>query len=219
MNMNMQYHDSSAVRNGPQIKICGLRRPEDIVIVNEVMPEYAGFILAAGRKRTISPEQMASLTAGLRPGIRRVAVFLDQDPQWIEELAGQNLMDVIQLHGNESDDVIRRLREKTGKMIVKAFRIDTIEDAERAQRSGADRILLDHGAGGSGESFDWRLISPIQRAFFLAGGLNPENVQEAIAQTSPMAVDVSSGVETDYVKDPQKVRRFVETVRHIDINR
>lgn len=205
---------SPSHRSCPKIKICGLRRPEDISIVNEVMPEYAGFILAFGRRRTISAQQMASLSSGLNPGIRRVAVFLDQDPEWIEDLAKQDLMDVIQLHGKESGEVIRRLRERTGKVIVKAFRIDTMEDVRRAQESEADRVLLDHGAGGSGEAFDWGLIRPLSRPFFLAGGLTPDNVQEAVAQTSPMAVDVSSGVETDHVKDAQKVRRFVEQVRH-----
>lgn len=181
--------------------------------MNEVLPDYAGFILAFGRRRTVTPERMAELAGGLAPGIRRTAVFLDQDPEWIEDLARKDLMDVIQLHGAESDDIILRLKENTGKVIVKAFRIDTPEDAKRAQESPADLVLLDHGDGGSGETFDWSLIEPVKREFFLAGGLTPENVAGAIARVHPMAVDVSSGVETEHVKDADKVRRFVRAVR------
>ncbi len=196
-----------------KIKLCGLTRPEDIRIVNEVMPDYAGFIMAFGRRRTVTVEKMAQLSSELAPGILKVAVFLDQDPEWIEELARKDLMDVIQLHGSESDDVIRRLKESTGKRVVKAFRIDSVEDAKRAQESPADMVLLDHGNGGSGETFDWSLIDQVQREFFLAGGLTPDNVAGAISQVRPMAVDVSSGVETDHVKDAKKVRRFVQAVR------
>lgn len=243
-----------------QIKLCGLRREEDIRIVNEVMPEYAGFILAEGRRRSITPERMRELTSILAPGIRRVAVFLDQDPEWICHLAQQDLMDLIQLHGSESDEVIRMLQKKTGRKVIKVIRIDekkgsginpdsteqnsteqneieqneieqngtkqnrTGEDpdnrrkivqeiARRAQECPADLILLDHGAGGSGEAFDWTLAGAFSRDFILAGGLTPENVREAIDRTHPMAVDVSSGVETDHAKDREKVQRFVQTVR------
>lgn len=199
-----------------RIKLCGLRRPEDIQIVNEVMPEYAGFILAKGRRRTITPQRMAELSGELRPKIRKVAVFLDQDPEWICHLAGRGLMDLIQLHGTEDEDEIRFLQEKTGKPVIKAFRIETKEDVVKAQDSPADLVLLDHGAGGSGEAFDWALINSLTRPFFLAGGLTPENVSDAIARTRPMAVDVSSGVETEYVKDAEKVRAFVARVRRGD---
>jgi phosphoribosylanthranilate isomerase len=198
-----------------QIKLCGLRHMEDIRIVNRAMPEYAGFILAKGRRRTVSPEQMADLVSGLRPGIRKVGVFLDQDPKWICSLARQGLMDVIQLHGREDDSVIRMLQERTGKMVVKAFRIDSEADAVKAQASVSDMILLDHGDGGSGEAFDWSLIAPVRRAFFLAGGLNPENVRDAVRTAHPAAVDVSSGVETDCRKDEAKVMEFVRQVREM----
>lgn len=238
-----------------RIKICGLQRPEDIRIVNEVLPEYAGFILAEGRKRTVTPEKMAELAAGLDRRILRVAVFLDQDPEWICSLAEQGLMDVIQLHGSESVDVIRMIRARTGKKVIKALRVDIpaktrttagsmaetagglaktagsltketdgaagnaaaqrqSEDlARRAEICPADLILLDHGAGGSGEAFDWLLAGRVRRDFMLAGGLTPENVREAIDMAKPVAVDVSSGVETDHVKDAVKVRLFVKAVR------
>ena len=196
-----------------RIKICGLMRPEDMETINEICPDYAGFILAQGRRRTITPERMRELTKNLKPGILRTAVFLDQDPEWIAALAMEDLMDVIQLHGHEGSDEIRYLRERTDKTIVKAFRIDTGEDIREARDCEADLVLLDHGAGGTGETFDWSLITQISRPFILAGGLDCENVREAIRQTHPYAVDVSSGVETGGKKDPEKMRQFVRLVR------
>ena len=158
---------------------------------------------------------MRELTGSLDRRVRRVAVFLNQDPEWICRLAQEELMDVIQLHGSESDDMIRMIQKRTGKMVIKVLRTDlnSAETKAAARACPADLILLDHGAGGSGETFDWSLTGVIDRDFILAGGLNPENVREAIDRTHPMAVDVSSGVETGGVKDAAKVRMFMRNVR------
>ena len=196
-----------------RIKICGLMRPQDIDMVNEVCPDIAGFILASGRRRTVAPEQMRELTGRLKPEIRSAAVFLDQDIRWIADLAAEGLMDIIQLHGHEGNEEIRYLRSRTDKTVIKAFRIDTAEDIRRAEDSEADLVLLDHGAGGTGQAWDWSLLSGMRRPFILAGGLNPENVQEAVRKTEPFGVDVSSGVETDGCKDREKILRFVRAVR------
>ena len=127
---------------------------------------------------------------------------------------------MVQLHGQETDEEIRRLREeykgRSGLCIVKAFRIENEEDVWKAENSAADEILLDHGAGGTGESFDWSLLKNCRRRFFLAGGLTPDNVQLAIEEAKPYAVDVSSSLETDGRKDPCKIRRFVTAVRGAD---
>ncbi len=204
--------------NDVRIKICGLMRPEDIETVNELKPDFAGFILAAGRARTLSPQRMRELTEGLRPGILRSAVFLDQDPEWIRELAAEDLMDVIQLHGHESDETVRQLQRQTGRMVIKAFRIESGADIEKARESSADLVLLDHGAGGTGEAFDWSLAGDLGRPFLLAGGLDPDNVTCALEKIRPYGVDVSSGVETEKRKDPEKMRRFVEAVRRFQIS-
>ena len=196
-----------------KVKICGLMRPEDIDAVNEYRPDLAGFILARGRRRTLTDQQMRELVRALRPEIQSVAVFLDQDPAWIAELAAQDLMDVIQLHGQESNEEIRFLRENTDKKIIKAFRIETADDIRRAQESEADLVLLDSGVGGTGEVFDWSLPEQMHRPYILAGGLNPENVRAALEQMRPYAVDVSSGVETGHCKDPEKIRQFIHAVR------
>lgn len=196
-----------------RIKICGLMRPQDIDMVNEVCPDIAGFILASGRRRTVTPEQMRELTGRLKPEIRSAAVFLDQDIRWIADLAAEGLMDIIQLHGHEGNEEIRYLRSSTDKTVIKAFRIDTAEDIRRAEDSEADLVLLDHGAGGTGQAWDWSLLTGMKRPFILAGGLDSENVQEAVRKTQPFGVDVSSGVETDGCKDREKILRFVRAVR------
>ena len=200
-------------RDRVRIKICGLMRPQDIDMVNEACPDIAGFILAAGRRRTVTPERMRELTGRLRPEIQSAAVFLDQDIRWIRELAEQDLMDIIQLHGHESNEEIRYLRSGTKKTIIKAFRIETADDIRRAEQSEADLVLLDQGAGGSGQTWDWSLLTGMSRPFILAGGLDPENVSEAVRKTCPFGVDVSSGVETDGCKDREKILRFVRAVR------
>ncbi len=196
-----------------RIKICGLMRPQDIDMVNEVCPDIAGFILASGRRRTVTPEQMRELMGRLKPEIRSAAVFLDQDIRWIADLAAEGLMDIIQLHGHEGNEEIRYLRSRTDKTVIKAFRIDTAEDIRRAEDSEADLVLLDHGAGGTGQAWDWSLLTGMKRPFILAGGLDSENVQEAVRKTQPFGVDVSSGVETDGCKDREKILRFVRAVR------
>ena len=199
-----------------KVKICGLMRPEDIDAVNEYRPDLAGFILARGRRRSLTDQQMRELVRALRPEIQSVAVFLDQDPAWIAELAAQDLMDVIQLHGQESNEEIRFLRENTDKKIIKAFRIEKADDIRTAQESEADLVLLDSGVGGTGEVFDWSLPEQMHRPYILAGGLNPENVRTALGQMHPYAVDVSSGVETGHCKDPEKIRQFIHAVRKLD---
>lgn len=196
-----------------KVKICGLMRPEDIDAVNEYRPDLAGFILARGRRRSLTDQQMRELVRALRPEIQSVAVFLDQDPAWIAELAAQDLMDVIQLHGQESNEEIRFLRENTDKKIIKAFRIEKADDIRTVQESEADLVLLDSGVGGTGEVFDWSLPEQMHRPYILAGGLKPENVRTALGQMHPYAVDVSSGVETGHCKDPEKIRQFIHAVR------
>ena len=208
---------------GIRIKICGLMRPEDILYVNRVRADYAGFILAEGRRRTLDRERVKELAADLAPGILKTGVFVNQDPDWIAETVRITGIDAVQLHGSETEKEILYLRklldEGPGKQcrIVRAFRVEGPEDILRAEESSADLVLLDHGAGGSGEAFDWSLAGQAGRPFFLAGGLDAENVQEAIRLLKPWAVDVSSGVETGGKKDPEKIRKFTEAVRNCQI--
>lgn len=196
-----------------KIKLCGLSRPEDIAAANEVNPDYIGFVFAPKSKRYVSPTQAAQLKQQLAPGIQAVGVFVKEDPETVVHLLEDGVIDVAQLHGSESEAYIRTLRQHTHKPIMQAFRVDTPADLEKAQASSADYILLDSGDGGTGERFDWSLLTGVTRPYFLAGGLDPENVGEAVEKLKPYAVDVSSGIETDGKKDPEKMRSFVRAVR------
>ena len=198
-----------------RIKMCGLRRPEDIAAVNQVRPEYAGFVFFPGSRRYVTPEQAALLRKSLDPGIQAVGVFVDEDPDAVAGLLEKGIIDLAQLHGHESDGYLTALRKKTDRPLIQAFRIRSAADAEAALASAADSILLDAGAG-DGKTFDWRLLTGFSRPYFLAGGLNPENVFPAVRNLRPWAVDVSSGIETDGYKDIAKMRAFAAAVKKAD---
>ena len=201
----------------PKVKICGLRRPEDIAYINEVRPDFAGFICFPKSFRYVDSDMLRQLKAKLADGIKAVGVFVNEEIEVIVQLAAEGSIDMIQLHGQEDETYIARLRGRTDKPLIKAFRIETAEDIKDANASSADYILLDHGAGGTGEAFDWSLLEDVDRPYFLAGGLNPENVQEAIARAGKhlFALDVSSGVETEKKKDREKIGRFMQTVQNL----
>ena len=195
------------------IKICGLFRKEDIDSANAVQPDYIGFILHFPKShRNVSVETAARLKAQLHPRIRAVGVFVNQSEDTVTESAKTIGLDVIQLHGSEDDRYIESIRRRTGLPVWKAFRVKSREDLAAAEASAADLVLLDGGSGG-GEVFDWSLTQGIRRPFILAGGLTPENIPEAVRRLSPVLIDLSSGVETDRIKDRAKMRAAVEAVR------
>lgn len=196
-----------------RIKLCGLTRTSDIETANERMPEYVGFVFAKKSRRYVTPEQAMELRQALCPAIQSVGVFVDEDPETVAELLHRGMIDLAQLHGNESEEYIKCLRNLTNQPIIKAFRIETEQDVKAAEQSSADYILLDSGSGGTGTAFDWELIRNLHRPYFLAGGLDTENVREAVEMYAPYAVDVSSGIETDGVKDKEKIKAFVRAVR------
>lgn len=194
-----------------KIKFCGLKRLCDIVWANELHPDYAGFVFA-GRKRRVDDEQAAFLRQALDPAIAAAGVFVDEDLAHIETLVLAGTIQIVQLHGQEDDAYIAALRQHLRVPIIKAFSIAGPADIVRAQHSTADYILLDHGAGGTGKTFDWTWVSKIKRPYFLAGGLTPNNAAQAAA-LQPYALDVSSGIETDGVKDKEKMTSFMAQIR------
>ncbi len=196
-----------------KIKFCGLKRECDIVFANALQPEYIGFVFAAGRKRYLPPKEAERLHGLLSDGISSVGVFVNEEPQVIGDVLRRHFLDVIQLHGEESEAYIRTLRNITDLPIIKAFGVSSEADIEAANASTADMILLDSGAGGMGQPFDWTLLRNVRRDYFLAGGLDAANVQDAVLQYGPYAVDVSSGVETDGGKDRRKMEAFLCAVR------
>lgn len=198
-----------------KIKLCGLKRPQDIQAANELLPAYIGFVFAPKSRRYVHPDRAEELRRMLNPGIIPVGVFVNETPETVAALLDRGIIDIAQLHGKEDAAYIRRLRQLTKKPLIQAFRVDTPADVAAAQASTADYVLLDSGAGGTGTCFDWSLLKDIQRPYFLAGGLTPENVGGAVATLHPYAVDVSSGIETDGAKDKEKMTQFVRAVRGV----
>ena len=195
-----------------QIKFCGLSRLQDIEFVNELKPEFIGFVFARQSRRYILPECALKLKAELSQEIKSVGVFVNEKINIIANISSQNIIDLIQLHGSEDDNYVRQLKNLTSKAIIKAFVIKSSRDIIQASQSSADYILLDSGAG-TGQAFNWDLIKSFRRDYFLAGGLNPENVRRAIKILNPFAVDTSSGIETNGFKDKIKMSAFVDAVR------
>ena len=195
-----------------KIKICGLTRPQDIEAVNRYRPDYVGFVIDFPKsRRSCTPEQVRTLRRRLSPAIPAVGVTVNQPLAHIAALLESGTIDIAQLHGQEDDTYVRALQARTGKAVWKAFRIRSQADLEQARRSSADLILLDNGYG-TGEVIDWTLVRDIGRPFALAGGLNTENLHDA-ANMRPRVMDISSGAETDGVKDADKMRTLIELVR------
>ena len=195
-----------------KIKLCGLSRIEDIKAANELKPDYIGFVFAAKSKRRVSHLKAAELKSKLNPETKAVGVFLDDDLDTVGALMNLGIVDLVQLHGSEDEEYLTKLRAITDKPIIKAFIINNEDDVKRAEASSADYILLDGGKG-EGRAFNWKLLEKINRPYFLAGGLNANNAAAAVADLHPFAVDVSTGIETDGVKDKEKMTAFVAAVR------
>ena len=193
-----------------KIKLCGLSRVEDIEVANKLLPEFVGFVFYEKSKRYITPEKAAALKNLLDKKISAVGVFVNEKIETVAEIA--KFLDLIQLHGNEDANYISTLRNYIDKKIIQAFKVKTADDLKIAKNSRADFILLDSGAG-TGEIFNWQLLKNFERQYFLAGGLNVENVSDAVKILKPFAVDVSSGIETGGVKDAAKMKKFVSIVR------
>ncbi|MCR5467791.1 MAG: phosphoribosylanthranilate isomerase [Lachnospiraceae bacterium] len=193
-----------------RVKLCGIRKPEEIDVINEIKPEYMGFVFVKSSKRYISPEDAKELKERLSPDVKAVGVFVDEAQENILKLLDEKIIDCVQLHGSEDEEYISSLKKKTDAFIIKAFKEPF--DMQKTEKFPADMLLFDSGTG-SGMTFNWELLKEVERPFILAGGLNPENVGSAIETLNPYGVDVSSGIETDGKKDIKKIRQFVEHAR------
>lgn len=197
-----------------RIKICGLTRPEDVRYVNTAKPDWCGFILNfPSSRRNVTPEQARALRAGLDPDIRPVGVFVDRPVEEVAALLNSGVISVAQLHGREDNAYISVLRTLApGCVVWRAFQLRSQADLRAADASGADLVLLDNGPG---HRPDLRLVlaGSVHRPFLLAGGLTPESIPRAVAALRPYGLDLSSGVETDGVKDPAKIQAAVTAAR------
>ena len=202
-----------------KIKICGLRRQEDIDMVNQLLPDYIGFVFAPSR-RQINTAQANELKRRLHPAIQAVGVFVDMPLPQLFEIAQSGVIDVIQLHGHETEAEIRVLKEQCPLPVIKAVRVQSAAQISQCDRLPCDYLLLDTfmpgQMGGSGTTFDWSMIPPLSKPYFFAGGLSPQNIKNVFQACHPYAVDVSSGVETDGAKDYDKMKRFIEKVKEGD---
>lgn len=199
-----------------KIKFCGLTRTGDIEAANELKPDYIGFVFWPKSKRAVTAGEAKILKSKLDPSIKAVGVFVDEDIEVVKSLLDGGIIDIAQLHGHEDEDYINGLKKASGKPVIKAFRIRSEEDIRKAEASPADLVLLDAGMG-DGVTFDWSLIKNTGRPYFLAGGLDPDNAADAVRTLHPYALDVSSGIETDGLKDTNKMAAFAASVRKEDI--
>lgn len=201
-----------------KVKICGLRRPEDVAMVNRWRPDYAGFVFASG-KRQVTREQARVLRQQLDPSIPAVGVFVREPVETVAELANEEIIQLVQLHGDEDAAYIEALRKLSKVPIIKVIRVKDKESLEHLESWDCEYFLLDAFSrsqyGGLGKTFDHKLLKDLKlpKPFFLAGGLNEGNIADALSCVHPFGVDTSSGVETDGVKDEEKIRGFIRAVR------
>ena len=195
-----------------EVKICGMRRLEDIRYANELRPDMIGFVFWRPSKRYVSADDASELRSSLDTGITPVGVFVDEDPRVVADIANRGIVNIVQLHGVEDEEYIHGLRRLTDAPIIRTFCDRSGEDLVKASESSADMILLDNGKG-TGQTFDWTLMRDLRRDFILSGGLSASNVGDAVRRFHPHAVDVSSAVETDGFKDRSKMEQFIDAVR------
>ena len=194
-----------------KIKICGMRRPEDMEIANKYKPDYIGFVFAES-PRKVSYDQARELSGLLSEDIVPVGVFVNEHMKLIVDLFKEGIIEMAQLHGDEDENYIKNLKakslEETGDYNKRLF---------EWRDSTADYFILDSGKG-SGKTFDWDLIDKdnefFKNSIFLAGGLNSENISSAIEEFNPFAVDLSSSVETNGFKDEKKIKEIVEIIEN-----
>jgi phosphoribosylanthranilate isomerase len=175
--------------------------------------DMIGFNFSPRSPRQVTPERVISILKEAPKGFQRVGVFQDAAPEEVADIVKRVTLHVIQLHGNENPEDYR----STGVPIIKAYSISSAEDVQKAAASTADMVLLDSKSeqgGGSGKTFDWSLVQGLEKKFFVAGGLRPDNVGDLILSVKPYGVDVASGVEKEPgKKDRQLLKAFLQAAR------
>ncbi len=204
------------------LKICGLRRSEDIEYVNKYLPDYIGFIFAES-KRKVSVEEVNLLKKELNSKIKTVGVFVNEKIENIIKIVEKTNLDIVQIHGDETPEYVMKIKERTGDSlkIWKAIRVKNDDSVSIMSEYNVDAFVLDafveNSYGGVGKTFDWNIALKAKKygKIFIAGGLNTANVGELIKKVEPYGVDVSSGIETNGFKDKVKISEFVKKVRKL----
>lgn len=200
------------MQNMTKIKICGLSRPADIQAANQYKPDYIGFVFASKSRRYVTPRQACELKKLLSPDIAATGVFVNEAKEAVAKISDSQIIDIIQLHGQEDESEIRWLKERTGKPVIKAVSVQSKSDITRWSDSCADYLLLDNGTGGTGRTFDWSLAAGCAKPYFLAGGIHAGNLLSALS-LGAFAIDLSGGAETDGKKDPAKIAEIMRIIR------
>ena len=211
-----------------KIKICGMKREEDIEMANRYKPDYIGFVFAES-PRKVSYEQAKELSGLLSEDIVPVGVFVNEHMKLIVDLFKDGIIKIAQLHGDEDENYIKNLKAKSLEQagseipVINAIEIASTEDIDynesllKWRDSVSDYFILDSGKG-SGKTFDWNLVDKnsefFENSIFLAGGLNTDNLASAIEEFNPFAVDLSSSVETDGFKDEEKIKEIIEIMEN-----
>ena len=201
-----------------KIKMCGLRRPDDIIYANECLPDYIGFVFAESRRK-VSGREAKKLGEQLDPSIKKVGVFVNEPLRSLISISEEAGLDIIQLHGDEGEEYIKEVKHETGKELWKTVRVRMVKDIQEAQRLPADKLLLDsfseESYGGTGKVMDFAVLdqADIRKPYFIAGGLTVENLPEILKKAEPYGIDISSGIETEGVKDREKMLKVIQCVR------
>ena len=218
----------------PKVKMCGISKVETIPAVVEAKPDYMGFVFAPS-KRQVTVDQAKILVEELHRGyakkygsdtehdkngtIKTVGVFVNETVENLVTIANEANLDAVQLHGDEDEAFIQSLKERTNVEVWKAVQIRSVADVEKWIDSSADMLLFDayhkDERGGTGEVFDWSSLDAFERPFMLAGGIDSTNVARAIRTVRPYGIDISSGIETNGVKDDEKIKAFTKIVNSI----
>ena len=210
-----------------KVKMCGISKVDTIPAVVEAKPDYMGLVFAPS-KRQVTVEQAKTLVEALHNqckeqnnmvSIKTVGVFVNETLDNLVTIANEANLDVVQLHGDEDEAFIQSLKERTNVEVWKAIQIRSAADAEAWIDSSADMLLFDayhkNERGGTGDIFDWSCLDTFVRPFMLAGGLDSTNVARAIRTVRPYGIDISSGIETNGVKDDEKIKAFTKIVNSI----
>ena len=221
----------------PKVKMCGISKVETIPAVVEAKPDYMGLVFAPS-KRQVTVDQAKILVEELHRGyakkygsdtehdkndtIKTVGVFVNETVDNLVTIANEANLDAVQLHGDEDETFIQSLKERTNVEVWKAVQIRSAADVEEWIDSSADMLLFDayhkHERGGTGEVFDWSSLDAFERPFMLAGGIDSTNVARAIRTVRPYGIDISSGIETNGLKDDEKMKAFTNIVRTIALS-
>lgn len=201
-----------------KLKLCGIRRIEDVEIINSALPDYAGFVFCKKSRRYVSPESARILSVSLNSAISPVGVFVNEPPESVAAAAQTARLKAVQLHGSENEAYIRALRSMYGGEIWKAVQVRTADDVHMAEELSADMLLYDafspNAYGGTGRVANLTAIADAapSRPFFLAGGICAENVREILEFIKPYGLDLSGGFEAGGVKNKIRLMEFMEKI-------